>query len=126
MASPATGRISAESGKGLNIAIWVVQILAAVAFLASGGMKLAGPAPVVAMFQKIGLGQWFRYFTALCEVGGAIALLVPGYAFYGASLLAAVMIGAIITHLAVLGGSPLPAIVLLVLTAAIAYFRRPR
>jgi putative oxidoreductase len=35
------------------------------------------------------------------------------------------MIGAVITHLFVIGGSPAPAAVLLVVTGAIAYLRRP-
>jgi hypothetical protein len=57
---------------------------------------------------------------------GAILLVVPGRAFYGAALLATVMVGAVIAHLAVLGGSPVAAIVLLVLTGTLAYLRRPR
>ena len=49
----------------------------------------------------------------------------PTTAFYGAVLLAAVMIGAIVTHLAVLGGSPIPALVLLVIVGTVAWLRRP-
>jgi len=109
-----------------TIALWALQILAALAFLAAGGFKLAGAPPMVAEFAKLGFGQWFRYLTGLLEVVGAIALLVPGYAFYGASLLATVMVGAVIAHLAILGGSPVAAIVLLLLTGTIAYLRKPR
>jgi uncharacterized membrane protein YphA (DoxX/SURF4 family) len=126
MASAATGKIPAQSGKGLNVVLWALQILAALAFLAAGGSKLAGAPPMVAAFAKIGVGQWFRYLTGLLEVAGAIALLIPGYAFYGGSLLATVMVGAIIAHLSILGGSPAAPIVLLLLTGAIAYLRRPR
>ena len=50
---------------------------------------------------------------------------MPRYAFYAAALLAIVMVGAIIAHLTVVGESPVPATVLLVLTAIIAYVRRP-
>jgi len=35
------------------------------------------------------------------------------------------MIGAIVTHLAVLGGSPIPALVLLIIVGTVAYLRRP-
>jgi len=126
MASAAPGKITAESGKGRAILLWTLQILAALAFLAAGGSKLAGAAPMVAEFGKLGFGQWFRYLTGILEVAGAIALLVPGYAFYGASLLVAVMAGAVIAHLAILGGSPVAAIVLLLVTGTIAYLRKPR
>ncbi len=111
--------------KALNITLWILQILAALAFLAAGGSKLAGAQAMVDTFQKIGLGQWFRYLTGGLEVVGAIGLLVPGYVFYGAVLLVAVMIGAVVTHLFVLGGSPAAALVLLIMTGVIAYFRRP-
>jgi putative oxidoreductase len=112
--------------KGLNITSWVLQALAAFAFLAAGGSKLAAAPAMVAIFAKLGAGQWFRYLTGALEVLGAIALLVPRAAFYGAMLLAAVMIGAIVTHIAVLGGSPVPALLLLVIVGSVAWLRRPK
>jgi putative oxidoreductase len=111
--------------KGLNITRWVLQGLAAAAFLAAGGSKLAAVPAMVEMFAKIGAGQWFRYLTGALEVIGAVGLLVPRTAFYGAVLLAVVMAGAIVTHLAVLGGSPIPALVLLVIVGTVAWLRRP-
>jgi uncharacterized membrane protein YphA (DoxX/SURF4 family) len=109
----------------LNITCWVLQGLAAFAFLAAGGFKLAAAPAMVEVFAKLGAGQWFRYLTGALEVIGAVALLVPRAAFYGAVLLAIVMIGAIVTHLAVLGGSPVPALVLLVIVGTVAWLRRP-
>jgi len=50
---------------------------------------------------------------------------MPRYALYAAALLSIVMVGAIIAHLTVVGESPVPATVLLVLTGIIAYVRRP-
>src|ERR1700735_24943 len=111
--------------KGLNITGWVLQGLAAFAFLAAGGSKLARAPGRVELFAKIGAGQWFRFLTGTLEVIGAVALLVPRAAFYGAVLLATVMIGAIVTHLAVLGGSAIRALVLLVIVGTIAWLRRP-
>lgn len=112
------------SRKGIAVTLWVLQILAAAAFLAAGGAKLAGAPQMVAVFDKIGVGQWFRYVTGTLEVAGGITLLVPGYAFYGAVLLTLVMAGAIVSHLTVLGGSPAPALVLLLITGTIVYLRR--
>jgi hypothetical protein len=71
------------------------------AFIGVGGDKLAGTAVMVELFDKVGIGQWFRYFTGLLEVAGGIGLLIPRYAFYAAVLLALVMVGAIIAHVTV-------------------------
>ena len=119
-----TTAVPAVSGKGRLITLWTLSGLVALAFLGASGAKLAGVPVMVEMFDKVGLGQWFRYFTAALEVAGAIGLLIPRYAFYAAVLLAIVMVGAIIAHMAVLGGSPAPAAVLLVLSGMIAYLRK--
>ena len=111
--------------KGLNITCWALQGLAALVFLAAGGSKLAAAPAMVEMFAKLGAGQWFRYLTGALEVLGAVTLLVPRAAFYGALLLATVMVGAIVTHVAVVGGSPIPALVLLAIVGAVAWLRRP-
>ena len=111
--------------KGLNITCWGLQGLAAFAFVAAGGSKLAAVPAMVDMFAKVGAGQWFRYLTGALEVFGAVALLFPRTAFYGALLLAMVMVGAIVTHLTVLGGSPIPALVLLLIVGTVAWLRRP-
>jgi uncharacterized membrane protein YphA (DoxX/SURF4 family) len=114
----------APSNKVANAALWALQILVALAFLAAGGSKLAGAAQMVALFERVGVGQWFRYVTGILEIAGAIGLLIPRYTFYAASLLVTVMVGAVISHLAVLGGSPAAPATLLVLAGTIAYFRK--
>ena len=127
MAYPTINENTRSSGKALNIMVWTLQVLAAAAFLAAGGSGLAGATPIVAMFDEIGLGQWFRYLAAILEIAGAIAVVTPRTAFYGAALLATVMFGALIAHLVVLGtATAMPAFILLVLTGTIAYFRRTR
>jgi uncharacterized membrane protein YphA (DoxX/SURF4 family) len=80
---------------------------------------------MVELFDKVGHGQWFRYFTGLLEVAGGIGLLIPRYAFYAAGLLGVVMVGAIIAHVTVLGTSPAAPVVLLVLSGTIAWLRKP-
>ena len=114
-----------QPSKALNVTLWVLQALAAAAFLMAGATKLAGAETHVAMFEKIGFGQWLRYFTGSVEVIGAILLLVPRTVGIGAALLTATMVGAVATHLFIIGGSPLPALVLLLITAAVAWYRRP-
>lgn len=119
-----TNALPATSRKGRLITLWALSGFVALAFLGAGGTKLAGVPEMVQMFDKVGLGQWFRYFTGLLEVAGAIGLLIPRYAFYAAALLAIVMVGAITAELAVLHDSPAPAAALLVVSGIIAYLRK--
>ena len=89
-----------------SIALWGVQVVLAGMFLLAGGSKLAGAAAMVALFDAIGVGQWFRYVTGGIEVVSAVALLVPSLAAFGAIALVATMVGAVATHLFIVGGSP--------------------
>jgi putative oxidoreductase len=120
-----TNTLPADSGKVRLITLWILSGLLALAFLGAGGAKLAGAAAMVELFDKVGLGQWFRYLTGMLEVAGAIGLLISRYAFYAAILLALVMVGATIANLTVLGVSPAPTVVLLVLSGIIAWLRKP-
>jgi uncharacterized membrane protein YphA (DoxX/SURF4 family) len=117
---------AAKTGKAMNIVLWILQILGAAMFLMAGGNKLAGNEQMVGMFEAIGVGQWFRYLTGAIEVLSAILLLIPRFSGIGALLLIPTMIGAILTHLFIVGGSPAVPIVLLVLMAIVAYGRRDR
>ena len=108
----------------MNIVGWVLQIGAAGMFLLAGGNKLAGNEQMVGMFTAIGIGQWFRYVTGGIEVLGALGLLVPSTARFAGPVLAATMVGAILTHLTVLHNSPAIPAVLLVVLLAITYIRR--
>jgi len=104
--------------------LWIVRGLLALAFAGAGGAKLYGVPMLVESFQHIGLGQWFRYLTGALEVLGAILILTPSLAAFGAVLLICIMIGATVTHLFVVGGSAVPALVLLALSAVVAYAKR--
>jgi|SRR6266516_456289 len=106
--------------------IWTLQVGSAAMFLFAGTLKVAGVPMMVQMFGSIGLGQWFRYVTGGLEIISAILLLVPSLAFFGAIALAVTMVGAILTHLFIIGGSPAVPIVLLATTAAIAWARGNR
>lgn len=102
----------------------VIRALVSAAFLAAGLAKLAGVAMMVATFETIGWGQWFRYLTGIIEVGAAVLLWVPGMRALAALALVCTMIGAVIAHLAVLGPSPLPAAVLGVLAGLLLWRER--
>jgi putative oxidoreductase len=103
--------------------LWTLQIVAAAMFLFSGTLKLAGAAAMVQLFANIGIGQWFRYATGTIEVVGALLLLTPSLALVGAVALALTMVAAVATHLLLVGGSPAPAAILLLITSTIAWMR---
>jgi uncharacterized membrane protein YphA (DoxX/SURF4 family) len=117
---------NANPSLGLAIVLWIVQGLCAATFLFAGGSKLASSPAMVQTFDLIGFGQWFRYLTGILEIVGGIALIVPSAAPFGAILLAFVMAGAVLTHLVLIPGSPLPAFVLLLLCLFVAWGRRAR
>jgi uncharacterized membrane protein YphA (DoxX/SURF4 family) len=119
-----TSALPAASVRGRLITLWILSGFAALLFIGAGSAKLAGTAVMVDLFAKVGLGQWFRYFTGLLEVGAGIGLLLSRFAFYAAVLLAVVMAGAFIAHVTVLGSSPAAPLVLFVLTGVIAYLRK--
>jgi putative oxidoreductase len=122
--SEAVQAVVLPTSRGKNITLWVLQIAAAGMFLMAGGSKLAGAAPMVALFDAIGIGQWFRYATGTIEVVSAVLLLIPGLAAFGAALLVCTMIGAIFTHLTIVHSSPAIPVVLLVAVAVILWGRR--
>ena len=113
-----------HQGRTGHIALWVVQVALAGMFLLAGSSKLFGAAAMVGLFDAIGIGQWFRYVTGLIEVSSAVALLVPSFAVFGALALVATMIGAIATHLFIVGGSPAMPVILLLGSAGVLWARR--
>lgn len=93
-------------------------------FVGAGGAKLAGIPMMVEEFEAVGFGQWFRYFTGLVEVSGAALLWWPNRQAFGASLLGATMVGAVLTHWFIIGPSAVPAMVLGLICAFVLYLYR--
>jgi putative oxidoreductase len=107
-----------------NGALWVVQVLGATLLLISGLAKLSGDEQMIQTFDAVGIGQWFRYVTGLIEFASAILLLIPALSGLGALLLVPTMIGAVLTHLLVIGGSPALPIGLLIIASVVAWGRK--
>lgn len=118
------GLATGTSGRAMNIALWTLQVLVALAFLAAGSGKLLGSPDMIALFDAVGVGQWFRYVTGSLEVLGALLLVIPGKAAFGAVLLACIMAGAVVAHLTVLHTAATAPLVLFALAALIAWGRR--
>ena len=115
-----------STGRIMNVVLWILQVGAAGMFLMVGFFKLSGDPRMVGLFDAIGLGQWLRYVTGSLEVGGAVLLLIPRLSGLGALLLVSVMLGAVATHLFIVGGSALGATILLIVTGVVAWGRRKR
>jgi len=61
----------------MNIALWVVQVLLAAAFLAHGLLMLSPPA-AIAEQMNASLPRWFQIFLGVAEVLAAVGLILPG------------------------------------------------
>ena len=118
--------VAATTSRTTTMVMWSLQILAAAAFVSAGAFKLAGAQPMVDLFTQIGLGQSFRILTGSIEVVAGLLLLWPITAGFAAVVLAGTMVGAVFTHAFVIGGNPVPAIVLLAISLTIAWLRRAR
>ena len=101
--------------------IILIKVLLTLAFGTAGIAKIMGAEMMVATFDAVGVGQWFRYVTGIIEVSGALLLWVNGRQAIGAGLLTCTMIGAVVAHIFVIGPSAMPAAVLGVLSAYILF-----
>ena len=61
----------------MNIALWVLQVLLAAAFLAHGWLFMSPP-PEVAVQMNANLPRWFTLFLGVAEILGAVGLILPG------------------------------------------------
>jgi hypothetical protein len=61
----------------MNVVLWVLQILLAVAFAAHGLLFLAPP-PDIAVQMNAALPRWFQLFLGVAEVAAAVGLTLPG------------------------------------------------
>jgi putative oxidoreductase len=61
----------------MNITLWVLQVLLAVAFFAHGWLFLMPP-PDIAAQMNASLPRWFQVFIGVAEVVAAVGLTLPG------------------------------------------------
>lgn len=76
-----------------------ITLLLALVFALSGGAKLAGMDFEIQAFTRWGYPLWFMYAIGATEVAGAAALLVRRLSALAAAALAALMAGAVGTHM---------------------------
>jgi DoxX-like family len=61
----------------MNIVLWVLQVLLALAFLAHGLLFLSPP-PEIAVQMNASLPRWFQLFLGSAEILAAVGLTLPG------------------------------------------------
>ena len=114
----------------MNIVLWVLQVLLALAFLAHGGLLLFPPA-AIAEQMNASLPRWFQVFLGVAEVLAGVGLTLPGFTRIqpwlvsgAAAGIMIVMISATVFHL-IRGevSSALTTVVLLAMATFVAYAR---
>ncbi|MFN8637100.1 MAG: DoxX family protein [Chloroflexota bacterium] len=113
----------------MNVALWIVQILLALAYLGFGGMKLMLPAEQLAAGSPVPVT--FMRFIGVCEVLGAFGLILPWMLGIRPMLtplaavgLTIVMVGAVVITVMTMGVMPaLLPLVLGLLDAFVAWGR---
>ena len=117
LSSPRETAMSVTTRK-TNVVLWILQGVLAALFLFAGGWKLAAPPAALAAASP--LPVWFLELIGLCEVAGALGLVLPGalrirreLTPLAAAGLAVIMVGAVVVTIATQGVAPaiFPAIV---------------
>lgn len=115
----------------MNIVLWTLQVLLAVAFLAHGWLLLSPPPELVAQMNAA-LPRWFQVFIGVAEILAAIGLTLPGLTriqprlvVWAAGGIMIVMVSATIYHVARNEmSSAVITLVLLGMAAVVAYMRQ--
>lgn len=110
--------------KAKSIGVWVLIVLASLAFVSAGIGKLAGVEMLHSSFAAMGLPVWFGYFIGAAEVAGGLGLYWRKTSAWAAAGLFIIMVGASYFHIAYQQPSVVPALILAALTVVIFLNRR--
>src|SRR5437660_9893257 len=86
-----------------TIIAWICRVAAAVILLQTLFFKFSAAPESVYIFTKVGLEPWGRIGSGVVELIAAILLFVPRLAWLGAGIAIAVIGGAFMSHLTVVG-----------------------
>jgi hypothetical protein len=92
-----------ELTKTQVVVAWICRIVAAVILLQTLFFKFSAAPESVYIFTKVGIEPWGRIGSGVVELIAAVLLFVPGLTWFGAGLALAVIGGAIVSHLTLLG-----------------------
>lgn len=97
--TPNQERLSA----GAAITSWVAQLLAAAILCQTLFFKFTGAEESVYIFTTLGMEPWGRIGSGVAELVASLLLLIPRTVPLGALLALGVIMGAIMSHLTILG-----------------------
>ena len=86
----------------MNIVLWVLQVLLAVAFFAHGWLFLFPP-PEIAVQMNATLPRWFQLFLGLAEIAAAMGLTLPALTRIKPELVVWAAVGIMIVMIAATG-----------------------
>jgi uncharacterized membrane protein YphA (DoxX/SURF4 family) len=89
--------------KSKNLVLWACRIIAALIMLQTLYFKFTGTPESVYIFSQVGMEPEGRFATGIAELLASILILIPKTSLAGASLALFIMIGAIATHISILG-----------------------
>ena len=91
------------SNKTTTLVSWSLRIIAAFILLQTLYFKFSAHPESVALFTKLGVEPWGRIATGVIELITAILLILPATEAFGALSAVGVMLGAIASHIFVVG-----------------------
>jgi uncharacterized membrane protein YphA (DoxX/SURF4 family) len=86
-----------------NLISWMAQIIATIIMSQTLYYKFSGAEESIYIFSTVGIEPWGRYGTGIMELIASLLLLFPRSAWAGATIGIGIMIGAIFSHLTLLG-----------------------
>ena len=89
--------------KSKNLLLWACRIIAALIMLQTLYFKFTAAPESVYIFSQVGMEPEGRIATAIVELLASVLILIPRTSLIGASLALFIMIGAIATHVAIIG-----------------------
>lgn len=82
---------------------WIARLVAAVIMLQTLYFKFSGAEESVYIFSQLGMEPWGRIGVGVAELLASVLILISPTAWIGAGLALGLMLGAIASHLTVLG-----------------------
>ena len=86
-----------------NKLLLIVRLVAAVILLQTLFFKFTGAPESIYIFTTLKVEPWGRWFAGISELIAALLLLVPRTQILGALLSSGIMVGAIASHILILG-----------------------
>ena len=86
-----------------KVLFWLIRIIPAIIMMQTLFYKFTAAPESVALFSELGIEPFGRIVSGVIELIASILLFIPNKSFYGALIGFGIMIGAILSHLFIIG-----------------------